>query len=728
MAGESDLEMDEALLRLAEAEGVSSEYYDMWGNLHQVAPMSLAAVLGAMGHDVSDPAAALARMEREERVRFIPPVTVASVNAQPSEIPLCFPMDPGAEERVRIKVTVSGADGQIEERSVKGVMPVSVESVDGTVYARVMVTNEARREIGYYQVAARCTTVLKGRVKTISGTMRLVVAPDACYQGGGRSWGISANLYSMKSAANWGIGDLGDLGALADWARDTLHAGFVGINPLHVSSNRAPEGVSPYYPISRLFMNPVYADMSDLPGYTVDAAAIAGEIAPLRESLLIDYEGVHALKRKVLMKAFDEFMGNNFAAGKPTTVEAAELVGFIEREGRALDDFAYYMVIDEHQGSPKEGWRSWPKKYQSPDSVSTRKFLKDKKREVMFHKYVQWILARQLAHIRGRMQGMKLGLYGDLAVGSIAGGSDTWGYKGFAIGVSVGAPPDNFSPQGQDWGFPPMSPRLMRASGYELFIRTLGKAMAEASALRIDHALGLFRLFWVPEGMGPAAGTYVTYPHEDLLRIIALESALNHCVVIAEDLGTIGENVREALQGFGMLSYRLLYFERDWESGRFLNPDEYPEMAMCAVNTHDLPTLEGFWAARDVMIRRELGILSDEETWRHELSVRLGEKGRMLEALAPFMPEGTSAHGAEALPAVMPEIKEAIYRFLAATPCHMACISLDDLMDATEQQNLPGVLIGYPNWRRRSVKSLEELRTLDSPQKAAQAFEHSGYR
>jgi (1->4)-alpha-D-glucan 1-alpha-D-glucosylmutase len=304
---------------------------------------------------------------------------------------------------------------------------------------------------------------------------------------------------------------------------------------------------------------------------------------------------------------------------------------------------------------------------------------------------------------------MDIGLYTDFAVGSSGGGSDAWGYPGlFAMGVTAGAPPDAFSIKGQDWGFPPLIPEMARESGYELFIRTIRQNMRHAGALRVDHALGLFRLFWIPGGMTPEEGAYVRYPYEDLLRIIALESVRNRAVIIAEDLGTIGEKVREALDSSGMLSYRLFYFERDWPNPMFLPPGTYPEMALTAVNTHDLPTLSGYWAGRDIEVKRRLGIYPDEEALRKDLEERGRDRQYMLDALGEFLPVGFPRSAAE-VPEMTPELSLAVHAFLARTPSRLVSVSLEDIQGALDQQNLPGLAKGHPNWRRKAPLMLQEL-------------------
>jgi 4-alpha-glucanotransferase len=306
---------------------------------------------------------------------------------------------------------------------------------------------------------------------------------------------------------------------------------------------------------------------------------------------------------------------------------------------------------------------------------------------------------------------MAVGLYHDLAIGSIGGGSDVWCYQDMiAAGVDVGAPPDDYSINGQDWGFPPLIPEKLKDRGYEIFVHTIRKNMRYGGALRIDHALGLFRLFWIPKGTAPKDGAYVRYPSEDLLRIIALESVRNRTVVIAEDLGTIGENVREALKKFHMLSYRLFYFERDYPDPSFLPPERYPNMALCAVTTHDLPTLYGYWIGQDLKTKKKLGMYPDHNIWQRQVNERERDKELILSALKShgILPDGYPSNP-KRIPRMTPELCLAIYRYLAKTPCKLILVSLDDIMGTLNQQNMPATVDSYPNWIQKTPLTLEEI-------------------
>ena len=317
---------------------------------------------------------------------------------------------------------------------------------------------------------------------------------------------------------------------------------------------------------------------------------------------------------------------------------------------------------------------------------------------------------RQLAEAAdlAKRLGMPVGLYNDLAIGSIGGGSDAWNFQDvIAGGIDVGAPPDDFNLNGQNWGFPPIVPAGLKKTGYEFFIQTIRKNMKYSGALRIDHALGLFRLFWIPAGMAASQGAYLKYPSEDLLKIIALESVRNKTIVIAEDLGTIGENVRETLLRFRMLSYRLLYFERDYPAPSFTRPEKYPDMALCSVTTHDLPTIYGYWAGRDLEVKKRLGLFPDEASLHRHLSERERDKSLLLEALKSA---GMALKGGPGAASAMgPELCLAIYEYLARTSCKLATVSLDDAIGTMDQQNMPGVTDSYPSWMQKAPVTLEQI-------------------
>jgi 4-alpha-glucanotransferase len=326
--------------------------------------------------------------------------------------------------------------------------------------------------------------------------------------------------------------------------------------------------------------------------------------------------------------------------------------------------------------------------------------------------YLQWLIDDQLLNISRhcREVGMKIGLYHDLAIGAITDGSDVWSYQEIIGDADVGAPPDDFNPNGQNWGFPPLIPQNLKENGYEFFIETIKKNMKYGGALRIDHALGLYRLFWIPAGMPAKDGAYLMQPVEDLLRIIALESERNKTIVIAEDLGTIDDTFREMLQSFQMLSYRLFYFERNYPDPSFKSHEQYPSMALCAITTHDLPTIHGYWAGRDIEVKKHLGIYGDEEAWKNDVVCRERDKRLIISALKAhrIIPDDFPEDPLE-IPHMTHELCTAIYRYLAQSPCRLLLVSLDDILGTPDQQNMPGTVDSHPNWIQKTPYSLEDM-------------------
>lgn len=523
----------------------------------------------------------------------------------------------------------------------------------------VSLTGEWPPEIplGYHDVTHR-----DGR------TTRLIVAPPECALPELGIWGWAVQLYSLRSRNSWGIGDLGDLGKLGAWAR-RHGAGMLLLNPLHAPEPGEPQQPSPYYPSSRRFRSPLYLRIEDLPG----AAAVDIEIAAqagraLNESPLVDRDAVIRTKMEALERIWAQW----------TT--SPEFDAYVARQGDALEDFATYMSIHEgHDGGPSQ----WPPELAHPDSPGVAHWRAEHADRVQFHKWVQWLLDEQL-----EKAGREIGLVHDLAIGVDPHGADAWLWQDyFARGMRVGAPPDEFNAHGQDWGLPPFDPWKLRAAAYEPFIATIRASLAHGAGVRIDHVMGLFRLFWLPEGLSPADGTYVRYPHDDLLGIVALESARAGAYVIGEDLGTVEPMVRAGMAARKMLSYRLAWFEEG-------PAESYPELALAAISNHDLPTVAGVWTGTDLAEQQDLGLDPD-----------------------PLAAEGLRLR-LEKLPGVSAEadsstVTRAAYLDLAAAPSAVVAATLEDALGVERRPNLPGTLDERPNWRMRLPLTLEQLQEDD---------------
>jgi 4-alpha-glucanotransferase len=586
-----------------------------------------------------------------------------------------------------------------------------------------------------------------------TGVTTLVVAPGRCHlpaalADGGRAWGWAAQLYAVRSRSSWGMGDLGDLAGLLA-ATAPLGAGFALLNPLHAASPAEP---SPYNPSSRVFRNPLYLRVEAVP----ELAALAGEerervqaLARAGRDLLardrIDRPAVYRLKDAALRLAHgaltrlpDRWAG--LAAYRAATAN--------------LERFATFCALQHVHGSD---WRAWPAAYRDPARPEVGAFAAQHGNEVGYHAWLQWLLDEQLAAVasgtpvdnpaplprgwatlpvgapdtggsgsgapgvagapgapgapgtRGvpglpgapgtpGVPGAWLGVLNDLAIGFAPDGFDAWSFQGeVAAGVSVGAPPDPLGPSGQNWGLPAFVPDRLAASGYEPFAQTIRSGMAHAAGLRIDHVMGLFRLFWIPEGFDAAEGTYVRYPADDLLGVLALESVEAGALVVGEDLGTVERGVRERLEAEGVLSYRLAWFEHGPGGGRRRAAD-YPRLALAATTTHDLPTVAGFFSGSDLRHLDEIGVAApgaeqaDQEAQRASLRRLLEDEG----LLAP----GEASVGA---------ILAALYGFLARTPSMLLAATLEDAVEAHDRPNVPGTIDQRPNWSLPLPVPLEDL-------------------
>lgn len=709
---------DEIINELAELCGIIPEYWDIFGNKHITTIETKKAILKAMKLDIDSDESIKKNIDAKKTYpwnRFIEPIKVISVNEQPFKISIYAPVEEGEEGEIYISWIIRNEEGKKDEfiLSQDELMISDQMQIHGKRYIKIDISDKCHRDIGYYYI----DITFKTPDVEISSTSRIIITPDCCYippeLEDRKTWGLYINLYSIRSSKNWGIGNLGDLKRIIEWTSE-LKGGFVGINPLHAIPNKKPFGISPYSPISRLYKNFIYLDIEGIQEVKELMAneswiiahweEIKNQINELRGKELVDYEKVASIKEKILRQAFALFYEKFIL--RNDSIE--DFRRYILEEGNDLESFATYMALSKEFG---ENWQEWPVEYRMPLSKTVQEFKETHDKEILFYKYIQWLIDEQLKEISelAKNLGMSIGLYHDLAIGSIGGGSDVWMAQDvIAEVIDLGAPPDDFNPMGQNWGFPPLIPERLKESGYEFFIQTVRKNMKHFGALRIDHALGMFRQFWIPKGMPASNGAYVKQPTEDLLRIIALESVRNKTMVVAEDLGTIGENVRETLLKFKMLSYRLLYFERNYPKSSFLPPEKYPEMALCAVTTHDLPTLYGWWIGRDIELKKKFGIFADEDIYQKYTDDRARDKELLLNALKSQNIIQPSTINYQ-LSAMSQELCLAIYEYLSRTPCKLLSVSLDDAIGSLDQQNMPGIIDSYPSWMQKTLVALEQM-------------------
>ena len=691
------------LERIARYLGIESEYVDQLGNPRHASTETRARLVSAMGFDVAteeSAAAALRGLKRAHRRRIIAPVRVVRQASR-------------SVARVTVRVpamAVSVVQWQVTLRTEEGTTARWSGAMDGGPARKHSFDLPVELPLGYHDLEV----CFEGGPKRRSGSQRLIVVPPQCAQpearlAGRRAFGITTNLYTVRSGANWGVGDIGDVKTIARWLGQ--HGGaFVGMNPMHALRNEGYD-VSPYSPITRLFRNPIYLRVEDIPEFTTEPAARAlvaapafqAEVHELRAAHMLDNARVMALRMPVLETLHRSFLRDELPAGTP---RAKAYAAYVSREDPALTLFATYMTIAETEGPDA---RAWPLPMRDAHGEPVASLRHDRADRVDFHRWLQFELDRQLgvAATDAVEAGLTLGMYQDLAVGSAASGSDVWAYPElFRQGATVGAPPDMYSDEGQNWGLPAIDPRVLRATGYDYWIRILRAGFRHTGALRIDHALGLFRMFWVPLGESARKGAYVRSFTHELFGILALESVRHNALVVGEDLGTIPPHVPAVLHKWGVLSSKVQVFERDFHSGRFRPASEYPRLALATVNTHDLPPLAGRAEARDIMLRTEVGDLSDPGAASQMLDARRRDLGALIESLIDaglLAPDAVEHFGSEAF-------IEAVHTFVRRTPSVLVGLSLDDLALESTPVNIPGVWQDrYPSWSRRMRDTLDAL-------------------
>ncbi|BCA55603.1 4-alpha-glucanotransferase [Nitrospira sp. KM1] len=507
--------------------------------------------------------------------------------------------------------------------------------------------------------------------------VRLIVTPGRCHLPVGlRTWGWNAQVYAARSRTSWGIGDLADLRRLARWSQD-LGAGMVLVNPLDAPLPVVPQEASPYSPSSRRFLNPMYLRVEDMPGAAFlgkDLQRLVTAGHALNQDRHIDRDQVFKLKQQAFQLLWSRFTGN------------PEFDAFRAEGGRTLNEFAVFCVLTENHGT---NWRRWPAAFRNPASEEVLRFAKTHQDRVRFHEWLQWQLHDQLL-----AASRYIPLMHDLPIGFSSDGADAWVWQDLiAQGMTVGAPPDLYNTEGQDWGLPPFVPHKLRKAAYKPFIQTIRSALRFGGGLRIDHVMGLFRLWWVPDSAKASEGAYVRYPVDELLAILEVESERAKAVIVGEDLGTVEPGVREKLSGHNVLSYRVFWFEEE-------APSSYPEKALAAVTTHDLPTLAGVWTGADFTTQQSLGLNPDQhasERFRDKLLQTTG-----LEA------------DADVTQAITKTIEQ-----LADAPSAIVMAMMEAVCVVSERPNMPSAAGKYPNWSLALPLPLEDIEASEHPRRLA---------
>jgi 4-alpha-glucanotransferase len=719
------LSFNEILPGLCAETGIDTSYWDIWGRHHTVPAETLLAILHSLGFDTATPARLRASAEAwrfRHWARLLDHVAVLNA-ADPA--PAVTLRVPAAVSQAHLFLTLRREDGWTDRRDLPlaSLESTSAASVAGTDFAALKLRLPAGLPLGYHDLAV---TVRSPDSPDLSSNARIIVAPSRAWlppqlRADGKLAGLAVSLYGLRSSRNWGAGDFTDLAALLNWVSTVLGAAFVALNPLHILHNREPYNTSPYLPLSIFFRNPLYLDIEALEDFDltlsarrfVQSESFQKNVAALRSAEFVEYEKVARLKRRILLLLFRRFLREEW---NRDTDRARRFREWIDAEGPLLHNLALYSALDEVLHARNRNlwiWPDWPAEYRDPSAPETADFARKHWRRVLFHKYVQWQIDLQLRQVQDHALalGLPIGLYHDLALATDKCGADLWAYRDFfATGCRVGSPPDDFAPEGQDWAFPPPNTAAHREDGYRLFIETIRKNARHGGALRIDHVMRFFRLFWIPDNLPAKQGAYVNDHWEDLIRILALESVRGRFLVVGEDLGTVPPALREAMERYGLLSYKVFYFEKV-DGGAPRPPAAYPRQALVSSTTHDLPTLAGFWAGRDVDTRRQAGVLNDEQHTRQREN-RIAEKRAMIEALVRegFLPPEFPLDAAN-WTELTGELHNAIIGWLVSTPSMLMLLNQEDLTKEIDQQNLPGTTWQYPNWKRKMRYAIEDLRT-----------------
>jgi 4-alpha-glucanotransferase len=574
--------------------------------------------------------------------------------------------------------------------------------------------------MGYYQFSA---TVV-GTDYTL-GDIPFFVSPTTCYlpttlqQPEQKTCGIAAQLYGLTTKDTWGIGDFETLEETLVWANHQ-QVGAIGLNPIHEVFPHDWASFSPYSPSSRQFINALYVSLPLVAEYQsasvqkwATSKTVQKKRKKVQESKLVDYPAVGALKNEGLRHCFNAFLAEEW---KHNTPRAEAFTEYCSQAGQALYRLAQYQAFAEYfntQDATAWGWCVWEEAFRTPNNPAVTQLSNQLATDIQFYQYRQWVAHLQLKHLKSYCvdNAFPIGLYLDLAVGASLGSADVWANQAlYVTQASVGCPPDAFNQLGQNWGLPPLHPKTLIEQRFLPFINIVKSIMQYAGAVRIDHAVALFHAFWIPTGATGQDGGYINYPTEALLAILAIESHINDCMVIGEDLGTVPTWVKDTLNAWHILSYKIMGFERQ-ANGAYLPPNQYPAMALVTAATHDLPTIQGFWQGTDITLRHELALFPTEEAYQQEQESRPYQRQLLLDALIhnALMPEGFSHNQAdyptnEPLPT---PIINAIQQFLAASPAKLHMVQLEDGLGITTQLNMPGTTTQHPNWRRKLPVSLE---------------------
>lgn len=670
---------DKQLVEAARRAGILDSFINMADEVESVSDDTRAALLAAMGRDPAETA----------QTTPLPPVKMFTEGKKV----LLTPEGSGAFEW---QLTLEKGDqtrGEIHEGDVLNL--------------------SASLPAGYHQL----TFSQAGQ----TWACRIIVVPPRCYEpdallAGEKLWGATIQLYTLRSENNWGVGDFGDLKKMVTEVGRRGGA-FVGLNPIHALYPANPLSASPYSPSSRRWLNLTYIDVNAVEEFA--ASQIAQDwwhsiethdaLLQARSTEYVDYPLVMQLKSAALKLAWPLFCELPEASQRKRDFRRFVLLGGDSLRQQALFDALHTHLRDLDLGL--WGWPVWPDAYRDAKGADVAQFSEHYASEVEFYQWQQWLAHTQFAECYqcSVELGMPIGLYRDLAVGVAEGGAETWSDPAlYCLNATIGAPPDILGPQGQNWGLPPIDPHEMKDRAYQPFIDLLRANMAQCGALRIDHVMGLLRLWWIPFDEEAGNGAYVRYPLDDLLGVLALESQRHQCMVIGEDLGTVPKEIVASLRDSGVYSYKVLYFEHD-KTFTYRQPQDYVAQAMATVTTHDLPTLRGYWEGGDLTLGASLGVYPDPQVLEKLRGERERSKQGLLDALhrEHCVPKATSHH-AEKMP-MTPVLNRGLQRYLADSSSALLGLQPEDWLDMATPVNVPGTNTEYPNWRRKLIHTLEAM-------------------
>ena len=704
------------LQQLVEMRGIETQYVDAWGKPATIAESSKAKLLNTLGYDTSSDEKIQSQITQDIKSVWLSPLNPVQVVRNTQEINLAVRLPIELVNDVHtLTVTCEAGNVLTHDFTPVDQEMTTMAHIDDVEFHEYVVTLPLDLPLGYHDVALSADDDEFAR-------SRIIVAPEACYtpneiKEGKKIWGLSVQLYCVRSENNWGIGDFSDLSQLIEKAAG-VGADFIGLNPIHALYPANPNACSPYGPSSRRWLNYLYIDVTSIEGYDdtsvqtiVNDDEFTATLEHTRNVEHVNYEAVAHIKLAALKAVFEVYEAKYL---RKNTKQNKAFKAFVEAGGESLDMLAVYDALQSHlKGEGKEswGWPVFPEEFKDYHNPAVAKFKRANEHEVKFYLFLQWIAAQQLEQASNKASdaGMTIGLYRDLAVGVSEGSAEIWGNKDlYCTDASVGAPPDILGPLGQNWGLPPMDPHKLYEQGYQPIIDLFASNMASSGSLRIDHVMALLRLWWVVKGDDAKEGGYVYYPVDDLLGILALESHRNQSLVIGEDLGTVPEEIRSKLAENGVYSYRVFFFEQA-EDGGFFSPSHYPVQSMSTLTTHDMPTLIGYWHCLDLELGKEIGLYPTEEILQILYTDRHKNKQAILDTLHGHGSISDSISHNVNFTGMNRELNNGMQVHMAGGSSALLSLQLEDWLEMDKPVNIPGTFDEYPNWRRKLTENIESM-------------------